>query len=167
LSADLETKAPIGQTVDLKPVPTWKAFIVAFDSCLDAKLGGHCMSEENLEQMIQAKYGGLTKKGGLAYRIVDTLPPKPNKSFDSRWRLYVYCAPCTQTLDVAFGIAGRLVGFNAIIRVDDRLQPHCCEPRDIPDKIATFSTMYSKIQQDRRNESKYDRSWISSQVDLS
>jgi hypothetical protein len=151
---------------NLKPVPTWKTFVVAFDDCLDAKLDGHCMSRKNLAQMISNSYGGLTRKADLGPRIVDTLPSKPNKSHESCWRLYVYCAPCTQTLDLAFGIAGHIVGFNAIIRVDDRLQPHCCAPENIPDKLTTFSTVYSEIQQEWRIEHNFERSWISSHVDL-
>ena len=140
---------------------------MAFDSCLDTNLGGHCMSKENLAQMVEAKYGGLTNNGGLGSRIIATLPPKPNTSYESKWRLYVYCAPCTQTLDLAFGIAGHIVGFNAIIRIDDRLQPQCCDSGGIPDKIATFSTLYSEIEREWRNDHKYGRSWLSGNVDQS
>ena len=73
----------------------------------------------------------------------------------------------TQTLDLAFGIACHIVGFNAIIWVDDRLQPHCCVPGEVSDKIATFSTLYSEIQREWQMERTFDRSWISSLVDLS
>ena len=80
----LEAKTHIPPSAKLKSVPTWKTFVMGFDNCLDAKLGGHCMSEDNLAQMVKAKYGGLTKKRGLGSQIVDTLPTKPNESFESR-----------------------------------------------------------------------------------
>lgn len=58
------------------------------------------------------------------------------------------------------------MGFNAIVRVDDRLQPHCCDPGDIQDKLATFSTLYSEIEHEWQVEKEFDQSWISSFVDL-
>ena len=139
---------------------------MAFDSCLDTNLGRHCMTEDNLAQMINARYGGLTGASDLGSRIVNTLPPKPNESHESRWRLYVYCAPCTQIIDLAFGIAGHIVGFNAIVRVDNRLEPRCCKLIDIPEKLATFSALCTEIQREWRNENKFERSWISSGIDI-
>lgn len=159
-----------------KPAPEYKVFLVPSDFCFDKQASEpRCMSVENLNIMASGGWGGIrdrcpTNASGiqsLGSRITEVLCSRPHKSWETTWRLYMYCAPCRWQNEIALSIAGHVADFNGFIRVDDRLNNACPPLLDTVPSMRNMEDMLTTVEHEWRIENIFTRSWLSSLFDLS
>ncbi|MCJ1371571.1 hypothetical protein MMC20_002789 [Loxospora ochrophaea] len=144
-------------------------FIIASESCPRGG-NGHCISTANLESLAAGKWHALQGSSAIGEQfgeqLTQILPSRPNRSYETRWRLFIYCAPCTRLIDLALSICGHIVGFNGILRVDDRLSVPCCRTEDRATRMSMCETLFREMNEDWRVRNNFDRSWLSGHVDV-
>jgi hypothetical protein len=131
------------------------------------------MTPENLAALFAGGYIGVDTCIGkrspaasnLAQRCSDVLPSRPNKSWETRWRLYVYCAPDIWHVVLALSIAAHLVGFNAVIRVDPGLKADAWSIHDTLLSLRTLAKLLEEITNEWRIEHNFSRSALSTHFD--
>lgn len=142
-------------------------FIVSSTGCSHSgDFESPCVKLEKLDSLTQSGYKGLRGPRSLGSKITDTLPRKPNESYETRWRLYIYCPPCLYHLHVALAICAHIVGFRGIIRVDDRLPVSCCPATETLRRVTELEALLTNIEREWMEESVFTRSWISSHFDI-
>jgi len=159
-----------------KPAPEYKVFLVPSDFCCDNQASeARCMSVENLDIMASGGWKDIrdhcpTKASsieGLGSRITEVLCSRPNESGETRWRLYIYCAPCRWPTEIALSIAFGIAGFKGFIRVDDRLMHACHSLLHTVPSMRNMEDMLTTLEHEWRIEENDTRSGLSSSFDLS
>ncbi len=122
---------------------------------------GDCMSFDNLHNPAASRLHEIDDRTDLVSRLTAVIPPRPNKSRETRWRLYIYCAPCLDLVDAALTICGR----QGVVRIDDRLQANCYHSQDGLAKLSTYKKFLQRVE-DRRAGKTDDRNWYTSYIDI-
>ncbi|KAK7033430.1 hypothetical protein R3P38DRAFT_794595 [Favolaschia claudopus] len=107
----------------------------ASSSSATATTDEDCLTQAIIDDMFLCGYKGLSQRirstvpgaSSLSSRVAHSIPIRPNESWESRWRLYIYCAPCRWHVDLSLSVCAHCIGFNGFIRVDERLCGGCCD----------------------------------------
>ncbi|KAJ7931312.1 hypothetical protein B0H13DRAFT_1858151 [Mycena leptocephala] len=133
----------------------------------------NCLTQDIVDDVFLKDYDGLDKRlktlapgaSSLGSRFAHALPVRPNLSWESRWRFYIYCAPCRWHLDLSLSVCAHVVGFNGYVRVDDRLRPSCygggSQSQSAAPRMKTLEKTLEDIEDKRRNHKVYIRSSFS------
>lgn len=147
-----------------------RVFLIAANACLSSSNEDDCVSKVNLDLMADKGYKGLGSEavGPRIQNILDALlfGPVPATSYDGKPRIYIYCTPCRHQIEVALSICGRIVHFNGIIRVDNRLASSCCHDTPVLQKFISLITTVNKYEADWRVRNEFKRSWVTSHYDI-
>lgn len=141
--------------------PEYLPFVVAMPACRYNK-SGDCISFDNLHNPAASRLHEIDDRTDLVSRLTAVIPPWPNKSRETRWRLYIYCAPCLDLVDAALTICGR----QGVVRIDDRLQANCYHSQDGLAKLSTYKKFLQRVREDRRAGKTDDRNWYTSYIDI-
>lgn len=140
-------------------------FVISLETC--SSDDDDCMSLDRLNKLADGNWEGLESPRHLASRISEVISIRPNESYESRWRWYIYCPPCIRFIDLALAICGSLSGFNGVVRVDDRLQTPCSIRWNPSARLHKLETLVEEIEKDWRAGKNYDWGWLSSHIDIS
>ncbi len=123
---------------------------------------GDCMSFDNLYNPAASRLHEIEDRIDLVSRLTAVISPRPNKSWETRWRLYIYCAPCLDLVHAALAICGR----QAVVRIDDRLQANCYHSQDGLAKLSAYKKFLQRVREDRQAGKIDDRNWYTSYIDI-
>ncbi|MCJ1446604.1 MAG: hypothetical protein MMC23_007109 [Stictis urceolatum] len=168
--------APTAAPQPRKPAPDHEVFLVPSDFCFEQEVSEPCcMTKDNLEIMSYGDYDGLQDRcssnmpavRSLASRFTAALPTYPNEGWDTRWRLYIYCAPCMFQNDIALSICAHVIGFNGYIRVDDRLCNCHLSSEGSLQSMRNLEELITVVNDEWQNKKDHTRSWFTSHFDIS
>ncbi|KAK7016330.1 hypothetical protein R3P38DRAFT_1402353 [Favolaschia claudopus] len=142
----------------------------ASSSSVTATPDEDCLTQAILDDMFLCGYKGLGQRlrstvsgaSSLSSRVAHSIPIRPNESWESRWRFYIYCAPCRWHVDLSLSVCAHCIGFNGLIRVDERLCGGCCDTQPGVDGVEADG----EVQKEKEMEEKKTRRMESIQKTL-
>ncbi|KAJ6501760.1 hypothetical protein DFH09DRAFT_1375704 [Mycena vulgaris] len=180
---DVLARVAVRQKAPAAPVeaPEYTIFLIPSEFYAGAPSDSalNCFTQDIVDDVFLKGFDGLHERlktpapgaASLASRFAHALPVRPNLSRASRWRFYIYCAPCRWHMDLSLAIYAHVIGFNGLIRVDDRLQHGCCggglESQSVAPRMKSLEKTLADIEDEWRNHHDYSRSKFSSAFDQS
>ncbi|KAJ6501759.1 hypothetical protein DFH09DRAFT_1335885 [Mycena vulgaris] len=178
---DVLARAAARQNIPAAPVkaPEYAIFLIPSEFCAGAPSDSalNCLTQDIVDDVFLGGYKGLNERlktpapgaASLASRFAHALPVRPNLSWESRWRFYIYCAPCRWHVDLSLAVCAHTIGFNGLVRVDDRLRPGCCggesEAQSAAPRMKSLEKTLADIEDEWRNHKNHTRTDLSSDFD--
>ncbi|KAJ6571947.1 hypothetical protein B0H19DRAFT_672715 [Mycena capillaripes] len=174
--ARLERRVPAAAPV--AKAPEYSIFLIPSEFCegsSDSAL--NCLTQDIVDDVFLEGYKGLNERlkttvpgaASLTSRIAHALPIRPNLSWESRWRFYIYCAPCRWHMDLSLAVCAHTIGFNGFIRVDDRLHSGCCAggsgSQSAAPRMKSLEKTIADVVDEWRNHSNFSRTDFTSLFD--